>query len=452
MRRNTRHPNWPLRMITATVVTVSCLIYPVLTARSAPQAHATASIAHWIRRTAVRLNTTDPAAPLADLAPIRAMVGDASIVGLGESTHGAHEEATLKHRVLRFLVEKMGFRSIAWEEDWTMGILLNNYIQTGHGDLNTLLSETDSNTHEVAAVLRWLRHYNARHTDKVRYVGTEFYATRPLAYDAVTAYVAKAAPARLPELQRHMHVIRPNTSNMSDYVTWYSGVPNKRPYIRHARQVYELVQGLSHTRRDRAYNLALQHARQIRSFYEFFNLNPQDAAQYRDSHAAENLRWWHRRTGDRIAYWAAGAHSANAPDLQLSQPPTLTARYDSAGSYLRRSYGSRYRSIGFTFDHGTVGAGTGSPPWRPRPVDVPRPALDYAERPLGDADLDQYALDLRADAPPTVRSWRQAPTKTRVIAFYDPATPWDYYMTGGSLVQWFDVIIHRQTVTPTQPL
>jgi erythromycin esterase-like protein len=435
-------------IMTTMVVTASCLIYPILPAQSDSPGRSTESVTAWIRRTAAPLSTTNPTASSADLAPIRVMVGDASIVGLGESTHGAREETTLKHRVLRFLVEKMGYRSIAWEEDWTMGILLDDYIRTGRGDLNALLRETDWNSREVAAVLRWLRHYNARHVDKVRFVGVEFYSTRPLAYDAVTAYVAKAAPARLPELDRHLRVIRPSTSNMGDHVNWYFGVPDKGPYISHARQVYELVESLPHTRRSRAHDLALQHAGQIRSFYEYFNLSPQDAAQYRDRRAAVNLRWWRRHTGDKIAYWAASPHTANAPGLEVSQPPTPNVRFDSAGSYLRRWYGRRYRSIGFTFDNGIVSAGTGRPPWTRRPVQVPRPAPDFAERPLGDAGLRQYALDLHADASPAVTSWRRAPAKTRVIGTYEPATPWDYYMTGGSLAQWFDVIIHRQTVTP----
>jgi erythromycin esterase-like protein len=443
--RKNGHVGNLLRLIMPTVVAVSCLIYPL------NPAHSAESVVGWIKSNAVRLNSTDPAAPPDDLAPVRAMVGNARVVALGESTHGAHEEATLKHRVLRFLVEQMGFRSIAWEEDWTMGLLLDDYIRTGRGDLNALLSETDWNTREVAGVLRWLRGYNARHADKVRFVGVEFYATRPLAYDAVTTYVAEYAPALLPELERHLRVVRPNTSNMADYVGWYFGVTDKSPYIRHARQVYDLVEQLPHSPGGRAYDLALQHARQIRSFYEFFDLGSDQAAAYRDSRAADNLRWWHRRTGHKIAYWAATPHTANAPGLQVSQPPTPTVRYDSAGSYLRRWYGNRYRSIGFTFDNGAVNAGTGMPPWTPRPVQVPRPALDFAERPLGDAGLDQYALNLHADAPPAVRSWRQSSAKTRVIGTYDPAKPGDYYMTGGSLSQWFDVIIHRQKVTPTQP-
>lgn len=64
----------------------------------------------WPRRL---LATVDPAAPLGDLTPLRRAIGDAEIVGLGESTHGAAEEETLKHRTLRLLIERMGFRSVA---------------------------------------------------------------------------------------------------------------------------------------------------------------------------------------------------------------------------------------------------------------------------------------------------------------------------------------------------
>ena len=62
-------------------------------------------------------------------------IGRASVVGLGESVHGTAQETTLKFRVLRLLVQQMGFRSLAWEEDWTLGRRLDAYIRGGQGDL-----------------------------------------------------------------------------------------------------------------------------------------------------------------------------------------------------------------------------------------------------------------------------------------------------------------------------
>ena len=59
----------------------------------------------------------------------------ATVVGLGESVHGAHEEAALKVRALKRLVTREGFRSVAWEEDWTTGRAIDRFVTTGRGRL-----------------------------------------------------------------------------------------------------------------------------------------------------------------------------------------------------------------------------------------------------------------------------------------------------------------------------
>jgi len=451
MRRSNRTVRWRrLSLVVLTVVGVTSAGLPPA-ARAAPTPPA---ITDWITRNAEPIRTVDPDAPLDDLAALRRAVGDATVVGLGESTHGAREEILLKHRVLRFLVEERGFRSIAWEDDWSLGLQVNRYILTGEGDLDALTGElaTTWRSREVGDVLRWLRRYNASHDDKVQFVGVEFFATRDVAYDAVADHVAEVAPRRLGELNRHLEPLRPRYPTIGEHVGWYYALPDKQPYIRHARRVHDLVERLPHRRGDRAHELALHHARQIRSFYEYFALQGSEQIDYRDVRAAENVRWWRQRTGDRIAYWAASAHTANAPGLVLSAPPDPEFRWDSAGSHLRRWYGRRYLSIGFTFDHGTVNINADEPPFAPEPADVPRPPRGWAERPFGDVDREQFWLDLRADAPPAVQAWRTAPTRTRALAGFDPQRPDAYHMTGGSLAQWFDVIVHRQVVTPWRPL
>ena len=138
---------------------------------------------------------------------------------------------------------------------------------------------------------------------------------------------------------------------------------------------------------------------------------------------------------------AASAHTANAPRLRVAVPPGPFWRYPTAGSYLRHWYGQRYLSIGFTCDHGTVSLGPEGT------VAVPPPAPGWFERPFGQAGLDQFALDLRTPAPPPARSWLHSPLKTRGFPDRGPGS----YMAGGTLAQWFDVIIHRQELSPTQP-
>lgn len=442
MKRRAWISPWPWRLL-APVVGVLLVLGGTLpaSARTGPQ-----PVTAWVRHNAARLETVDPAAPLDDLASLRRSIGDARIVGLGESTHGAAEEIALKHRALRLLVERMGFRSVAWEEDWTTGLQIDRYTRTGKGNLDALMRQMSPQwqSREVADVLRWLRDYNAGHADKVRFVGVEYYLLGTLAYDAVEAHVARVALGRLAELRRHLRPIRPRTSNPFEHIQWYLSMADKRPYIRHAHQVHALVERLPHRPGDRAHALALHHARQIVSFYGHYSL-PQppasDSLVYRDAHAAQNLRWWRNFSGDKVAYWAASAHTANAPRLRVAVPPDPDWHYPTAGSYLRRWYGRQYRSIGFTFDHGTVSLGPEGT------VTLPPPARDWFERPFGKVGVDQFALDLRRPAPSPVRRWLDGPIRTRGFADRGP----DSSMAGGTLAQWFDVIVHRQELTPTHP-
>ncbi|GAA2616355.1 erythromycin esterase family protein [Actinomadura fulvescens] len=397
----------------------------------------------WIERNATRLTTVDPRAPLGDLAPLRRTVGGATIVGLGESTHGASEQAKLKHRVVRLLVEQMGFRSIAWEDDWTLGLQLNDYILTGKGDPEAILRETGWQSREMLDLLKWLRAYNASHHDKVRFFGVEYFATRPVAYDAIAAYTAKVAPERLPAIRKHLRALRPFTSDMGRYVQWYwKEVDDKRPYIRRARRLRSLVERLPHRPGDRAHEVTLHHARQIVSFHEHFSLPDNDGYNYREVRAAENLRWWRTFSRDKVVYWAASPHTVNAPKLRITLPPGPDMTFASTGSYLRRWYGQRYRSIGFTFDHGAISGEPGGPP-----LQAPPARRHWFEYPFGRVGSDQFMLDLRTDAPSAVRRWLTAPATTRGLVWQESST-----MTGGSPAQWFDAIVHRQTISPQRPL
>ena len=97
-----------VRLLAAAAVLVGC---------AAPRADASAA---WVAANAIPLRGVDPLADGADLVPLAAAIGDAQVVGLGEAVHGVAEEITVKHRLLRLLVEQAGFRSVAWEDDYDL--------------------------------------------------------------------------------------------------------------------------------------------------------------------------------------------------------------------------------------------------------------------------------------------------------------------------------------------
>jgi erythromycin esterase-like protein len=359
---------------------------------------------------------------------------------LGESAHGAAEELELKLRVLRFLVEERGFRSVAWEEDWATGQRIDRYVRGGAGDADALVGQMLAQWHspKVADVLRWLRAYNTGRSDKVRFVGVEYYLTGQPAYDAVAAYVAAKAPGRLAGLRARLDPLRPATADVFAHIEWYMKQPDKRPYIRAAREVVRFLEGLPHRPGDLAHALVVQQARQIAYFYEHFSLSAADALIFRDARSAGNLRWWRGFSGDKIVYWAASPHTANAPRLRIADPPAPDMRLPSAGAYLRGWYGPRYLSIGLTFDHGELRLGPG------QTAAAPPPRSRWFERPLGSVGSGQFVIDLRQSAPAPVHRWLDAPVVTRGLPEGGP----DAHMAGGTLAQWFDLIVHCQTVTP----
>jgi erythromycin esterase len=425
---------------TAVAVALGLIVAGVPNVNARATNPSAATVASWVAHHATPLATTDPRAALDDLAPLGRSVGEAEITGLGESARGAAEELELKLRVLRFLVEERGFRSVAWEEDWATGQRIDQYISGGAGDADALVGQMLAQWHspKVADVLRWIRAYNTGRSDKVRFVGVEYYLTGQPAYDAVAASVGARAPGQLAELRALLDPLRPATADVFAHIQWYMNQPDKRPYIQAAREVVQLLQGLPHRPGDPAHLLIVQQARQIAYFYEHFSLSAADALVFRDARAAGDLRWWRGFSGDKIVYWAASPHTANAPDLRIADPPAPDMRFPSAGSYLRRWYGRQYLSIGFTFDHGELRLGPG------QTVAAPPPRPRWFERPLGSAGFDQFVIDLRQRAPAPVRRWLDAPIVTRGLPDGGPGA----HMAGGTLAQWFDLIVHRQTVTP----
>lgn len=393
----------------------------------------------WLSHRAHELSTVDATASLTDLEPLREMVGEASIVGVARGTHGARELSTLTHRILRFLVEQLGFRSLAIEEDWTTCIAVDGYLRTGRGDLRAQLDRASPwwRTEEFRDVLCWMRAYNQQHVaDPVRLVGLDVVSNPP--FGAVADYLRRAAPDRLGELQTHFAALQPEAQS-ADTAEWYQAQPDKRPIIDHARRAHDLLATLP---AGDGHAIAVHHARSIVEFYEFHAIDPVISMNYVETRLAENAIWWRGQSGHKVLYWS-GSHSAvgHARTVSFSPAPSKAGR--NAGSYLREHCGTGYVSVGLTFHHGSVDSD-------PTPRIVPDPSPRFAEAVLGCTKRMTYLLDLRTDQPDSVRRWLAAPAKLRLIAPHsDPADDANN-MTGGSLAEWFDVIIHTREISPTR--
>jgi erythromycin esterase len=162
------------------------------------------SFTEWIADHAIRTESLDPRAPLDDLEPLGELIGDARVVGIGESAHYVREFYLLRHRLLRFLVERCGFTVYAPEAPFTQAHAIDAWIQGGPGTVAQVaaagLAIDLGRCREFYDQLAWMRAHNRTATQRLRLVGTDVPGSggSPLpALEAVAAYLRAADPDAL---------------------------------------------------------------------------------------------------------------------------------------------------------------------------------------------------------------------------------------------------------------
>jgi erythromycin esterase len=431
------------------------MVLTACTLTAPAQTHTPSSdpVVRWIQKNALPLQTSDPGGSDTDLISLKQIVGNASIVGLGEETHGTHEFIEIKARLAEFLISTMGFTTFIMENDWGSSQLVDAYINGETGEITDIMSESlfgSWQTQEYRTMLEWMRAYNANpvHTTKIHFLGMDCQGLSQSDINAVETYVQTVDPWQI------THVKDLYTSIISDgalapYGT-YTQLDSsaKQQHQNQAQQVYDLLQAdrqnyMNHSS-SQSFALALQNARIIVQFTTFFNAHSQaeSLANYyqRDSFMAENVAWIHDHevgSNPKIIVWAHDAHIAN----DISYP---SQDGKNMGGELRARYHNSYLPIGTTLYQGTF-----------RIYDYPvgliqtmsPPTLYTYNYTLGQAGLPLYILDLRKIPSGPVSNWSLG---SAIFLLYglggeDLSVP-------APLSHWFDVIIHIQNTTPSKHL
>src|SRR5258706_1161593 len=153
----------------------------------------------WLRKSARPFVTCEPGGTDRDLAPLRAIVGDARIVALGEVSSGTHEFFQMKRRIVEYLANHMGFTLFAVEETMPAAYRVNEYVLTGRGDLKTVLAGTAwyRKTQELLDFVEWMREFNQSGRGSIQFLGFDMLGRTDSAVAVVTRFVARAEPAYL---------------------------------------------------------------------------------------------------------------------------------------------------------------------------------------------------------------------------------------------------------------
>jgi erythromycin esterase len=410
-------------------------------------------VVQWIQASAHPLHSLDANAPVDDLEMLDAIVGGATIVGLGEATHGSSEFFTVKHRLIRYLVEKMGFTTLVLETDWPVGLALNEYIHSGTGDPLATGLPWIWRTQEVLGLIEWMRAYNANpaHTNKLYFAGMDIQQITPEMFDNVHRFIQTHDPDSLPVIEQYYAELRTAPGGYELYSTLEQG--EKTRYAAQAQQVVDFLQAhqaeLLKSASPVEFAWALQNAHLIQRFtrmMELFGSDPGQGYTYHETAMAENVAFWHASNGKSLL-WAHNAHVSHYT-MGFPYPGKVM------GTFLHERFGNNYMNIGFSFGKGQFNALTRTATGVSQTTEVYSfgvPAVDSTEATLGLIGMKNFLLDLR-QAPEVVQAWLNAPRLLRIGAASVSADPQErdsQSYASGTLREWFDVLVHLDHITPS---
>ena len=398
----------------------------------------------WLESTARPFEGSHLSLPHTDIEFLREIVGDARIVSLGEATHGTRDFFEMKARILRFLVEEMGFNSFAIEASWPESRRLDRYVRTGEGDPEVLLSGLyywTWRTESVLEMIEWMRAHNEAGGD-ISFHGFDMQFPG-MALHNVREFFLRSDPERADTVAERLECLDrfangpdgrqagPLYRNQSSEYRTECGasLEEVRRMLGSKRLEYEAA-----TSSD-AFEVALQSLRVA------FQYHLRDAGwQYRDESMAENTGWISRRIGPegRLVLWAHNYHVSTQPYAQ--------------GSYLREAFGDDMVVVAFSAESGwfTAVRQRGSEFLGLDTFQLERPPLGSYEDRFGEVSIPRFILDLRSrHGNPSVSAWLTTQRPFRDIGCcYDNQRP-ELYWDDTPLAEWFDVVIHFEATRGT---
>ena len=381
--------------------------------------------------------------PHTDLEFLQDLVGDARVVSLGEGTHGTRDFFEMKARILRFLVEEMGFNTFAIEATWPESRRLDHYVRTGEGDPKELLSGLyfwTWNTESVLEMIEWMRDHNEAGGD-IGFHGFDMQSPG-MALHNVREYVGTVDPENADAVAEQLDCLARHANGPDGIEMGYrqqartyhdacgDSLNQARDFLLQERGGYEAISG------EDSFEVALQ---SLRVAFQYHLMRAEGGN--RDQFMAENTVWISQRSGPegRMVLWAHNSHVSTRPRAQ--------------GAYLREVFGDDMIIVAFSHETGQFSAVDLRPNPRPGygPHTLEAPVPGSFERRFATAAFSRFVLDLRnLDTNRMETRWLGESRLFRSIGCCLSPNYGTWFNT--PLLQRYDVIIHFEVTRPTQIL
>lgn len=399
--------------------------------------------AEWLAENAHPIRTLSPGDhDFSDLQPLRAAIGSARVVMLGEQSHGDGTTFLAKARLVAFLHQEMGFDVLAWESGiWDMAQVWRQ-VQAGRAVLPASrggIFAIWSGSEQVLPTLDYVASTVGTNRP-LEMAGFDNQLTGPLAGDSL--HLLTDAFAR-----------RIGSSVVNDE-GWAAGLETlhdlalrrfvtEKPADAAQANLLRLMATLREHAMDRgpADREALHWAQVLESLPTYAQMAwsaDGGTSNQRDTQMGRNLVWLADTyyPGRKIIVWAASSHIAR--DVQHLRTlsggqPYLTGWSVHMGGEVHRVLGPQMYALGFT-----AAAGTFGPYWEP-PATIAAPLPVSLEARFVEAGLTNAFLDLRSV--PEGGEWLRD-TYARPFGYGDLYGDWTRVLDG---------MVFTHTMTPSTP-
>ncbi len=393
-------------------------------------------------------------------------VGDASVVLLGEASHGTHEFYRERALITRRLIEEKGFRAVAVEADWPDAYRVNRYLCGSDEDADAEEALRGFRRFptwmwrnaEVLDFVGWLRDRNERadEADAAGFYGLDLFSLHASIAEVIR-YLVRVDPGGAARA-RERYACFEQFGHEQAYGRMTSlGITEscRRAVV---AQLVELQRRAgSYLRRDGpaaedAQFYAEQNARLIASAEEYYRSMFADHGtswNLRDRHMADTLvrlRAHLARHGRpvRVVVWAHNSHIGDARATEMGWRGEL-----NVGQLARERWPSEVALIGFTTYEGTV---TAAPTWdAPAERRRVRPALPESYEALfHELDEPRLLLDLTGGA--AAESLRGPLLERAIGVVYRPETERVSHYFEADLAAQLDFVVHIDETRAVEPI
>ncbi|MEO1170811.1 MAG: erythromycin esterase family protein [Myxococcota bacterium] len=281
---------------------------------------------------------------------IRQSIGDAAVVGIGETNHGSHDIAVAKIALVQSLVERHGAEILFIEASVGDGLALNAYAMGQRDDLRAILDNLPLwmfQTQEFESLMRWIRRHNQRTKKPLRVCGIEMqYVGRVLHRLRAETGAAAQAFGTFP-VERIAGKVAP--AKQFDFLWQPMDGDTLDAYWQLLRRLRGWLASKTGPKGPKRRAFAERLVRVVEQFTLAMAQSEEGSKhQLRDFHMFENLTWFRQHYGNpRAVLWAHNEHVWRREG---------NGGVDVLGRQLGKALGEDYFAIGVDFGRGAYRA------------------------------------------------------------------------------------------------